>query len=270
MDGDKNVTANFVTLSSSPVTNPATGVTSTDATLNGTNGPADASGHSFWVSTATFDTSSATLPTNVYSTVDLGAISANTDFSALLSSVSGLPAITPNTTYYFAAWSNVGGTWYPGAVMSFVTGPTGTGGTIGGTVTGGAPYGVLGVTSITTVNNTATADGSFSDGWKYLFNITVPTNEPNLAMKFADWALTGGTGTIPVANNIRISSTQADNSDATVLLTAADTYSTPTLHMTGDLDSTTPGMQVQVLVETAIPLNSTNGSYTTNYGVSTN
>ena len=130
MDGDKNVTANFVTLSSSPVTNLATGVTSTDATLNGTNGPADASGHSFWVSTATFDTSSATLPTNVYSTVDLGAISANTDFSALLSSVSGLPAITPNTTYYFAAWSNVGGTWYPGAIQTFTTTPVVLAGTL--------------------------------------------------------------------------------------------------------------------------------------------
>jgi len=30
------------------------------------------------------------------------------------------------------------------------------------------------------------------------------------------------------------------------------------------------GMQVQVLVETAIPLNSSNGSYTTSYGVNTN
>jgi hypothetical protein len=143
-------------------------------------------------------------------------------------------------------------------------------GTIGGTVTGGAPYGALGVTSITTVKNTATADGTFANGWKYLFNITVPTNEPNLAMKFADWALVGGTGTIPVANNIRISSAQADNSNATVLLTAAGTYSTPTLHMTSDLDSTIPGMQVQVLVETAIPISSNNGSYTAYYGVSTN
>jgi hypothetical protein len=64
----------------------------------------------------------------------MGAIAANTAFSASLSSLTttgvpaNLPAITPNTTYYFAAWSNVGGIWYPGQVLSFKTAST----TIGG------------------------------------------------------------------------------------------------------------------------------------------
>jgi hypothetical protein len=180
-----------------------------------------------------------------------------------------MPSVATNTKYYFVAWSNVAGTWYPGEVLNFTTGDTGTDGTIRGTVVGGAPFGILGVTSITTVNNTATADGKFADGWKYIFNITVPTNETHLAMKFANWTMTGSENTIPVANNVQISSSQAENS-ATVLLTGANTYSTPTLHMTGDLNPSMNGMQVQVLVETSIPLSSTNGSYTTSYGVNTN
>ena len=104
------------------VTNPATGITQTDATLNGTNGDTDAEGHSFWVSTSTFSTATASpIPDGVYSTDDLGAIASNTPFSAQLSSANGLPAVTPNTTYYFAAWSSVGGTWYPGSVENFTT-----------------------------------------------------------------------------------------------------------------------------------------------------
>ncbi len=116
------------------VTNPATGVTASDVTLNGTNGPDAAGGHSFWVSTSTFATSSPNIPAGVYSTPDMGAIAASTTFSAALSSLNSdavttggatgnnLPPITPNTTYYYVAWSNVGGTWYPGAELSFTTG----------------------------------------------------------------------------------------------------------------------------------------------------
>ena len=252
------------------VTNPATAITSADATLNGTNGSSAATDSSFWVSLAPFVTTSPTLPTGVYSTVDLGAQVANANFSASLSSATGMPAVTANTPYYFVAWSEVDGTWNPGLTQTFTTATAGTTGTIGGTVTGGANLGVLGVTSITTVNGTAIADGTFANGWKYLFNITVPTNETNLAMKFDNWTLAGSSSTIPVAGNMRISSLQADNNDATVLLTAANTYSTPTLHLTTDLDGTTDGRQVQVLVETAVPIGSVNGSYTTNYGVNTN
>ena len=146
---------------------------------------------------------------------------------------------------------------------------TGSTGTISGTIAGGVAPDALAVTSVTAVNSSATADGTFTNGWKYLFNITVPSAESHLSMKFDNWMNTaGGTGTVLVANNMRISSMQADNSDATILLTAPGTYSSP-LNMTADLDTTAPGKQVQVLVETAIPLNSVNGSYTTNFGVQT-
>ncbi len=143
-------------------------------------------------------------------------------------------------------------------------------GTIGGDVTGGtAPEGTLAVTSVETVNATATADGSFEHGWKYVFNVTVPDDELNLAMKFADWTSVPAGSSIAAANNIRISSAQANNSGATVLITAANTYSSPALVINGDLDPNMAGKQVKITVEAAVPASSANGSYVTSYGIRT-
>ncbi len=141
-------------------------------------------------------------------------------------------------------------------------------GQIGGEVVGND--GVLEVTSIEMIDTTATANGSFTDGWEYVFHITAPTSEENLAMKFDNWLKTGGGGTIPVAGNMRISSLQANNGGATILLAAANTYSTPDLTMTGDLDLVMPGRQVEITVEVAVPNGTPNGAYTTSYGVQSN
>lgn len=138
-------------------------------------------------------------------------------------------------------------------------------GQIGGDVDG--PNGILEVTSIDMIDTTAIANGTFTDGWEYVFHITAPMTEQNLAMKFSDWLRTGGGGTIPVANNMRISSAQANNGGATILLTAQNTYSSPALHMTGDLNAVMPGRQVEITVEVAVPNGTPLGAYTTNYGV---
>ena len=142
-------------------------------------------------------------------------------------------------------------------------------GEIGGEVIGGATNGVLTVTSIEMVDGTAMADGSFENGWEYVFNITVPTNENDVSMKFADWVISGGGSTIAAGNNIRISSPQANNAGATVLITAANLYSSPVLSMVTDLNPAIDGIQVKVTVEVKIPVGSVNGAYTTNYGVKT-
>jgi hypothetical protein len=247
-----------------PTTLAATNVGASDATLNATNGTSDADAVSFWASTSPFVTTSPTLPSGVYSTPALPAVSANGSYSAQLSSVVGLPAITTGTTYYVVAWSEVGGTWYPGASVTFTTGSTGSG-TISGTVT--QPVGVLAVTSVTPVKTNSIADGTFANGWVYTFNVTVPTNEPKFQMSFADWT-DATSDVLPVAGNMQISSAQAANTSP-VTLTAANTYST-VLNMTGDLDPTTPGMQVQVKVEVAVPSGTVNGSYTTSYAIQTN
>lgn len=128
----------------------------------------------------------------------------------------------------------------------------------------------LEVTSIEMIDTTATANGSFGDGWEYVFHITAPMDEQDLAMKFSDWTKTGGGDTIPVADNMRISSSQADNGGATILLTAENVYSSPDLHMTEDLDPVMAGRQVEITVEVAVPNGTENGAYTTSYGVQSN
>lgn len=112
-------------------TQAATSVSSSNATLHGMNGDTDATGSAFWVSTSTFSvasSSSPSLPGGVYSTGELGAVASSTGFSAQLSDVdvpSALP-ITASTTYYYVAWVNIGGTWYPGEVMNVTTSPVAT------------------------------------------------------------------------------------------------------------------------------------------------
>ncbi len=126
--------------------------------------------------------------------------------------------------------------------------------------------GTLQVTSVTAEKTSAVANGTYEDGWRYVFHVTVPTNEPNVAMRFTDWVGGTGSSTIPVTNNMRISSAQA-SSTGTVTITAPNVYTSPDLMITGDLDTNTAGRQIDILVEVKIPAGTTNGSYTTTYGV---
>ncbi len=143
-------------------------------------------------------------------------------------------------------------------------------GTIDGDVQGGSSTsnGTLDVTGIAQLKSVATANGSFEDGWVWVFDVTVPTNETHLQMKFADWTHSNGSSTIPVANNIRISSQQA-TATSTITIGAANTYSTPALIINGDTNSSQPGRQIQVKVEARVPSGTLNGSYGTTWGVLT-
>jgi parallel beta-helix repeat protein len=109
-----------------PTTDPATAITTSDATLNGTNGDTDATQSAFWVSTSTYSVAAdpnPAFPAGMYSTGDRGPVASSTAFSAQLSSIT-YPApltVTPGTTYYFNAWTYDGTTWTPGAVLNFTT-----------------------------------------------------------------------------------------------------------------------------------------------------
>lgn len=123
--------ASIASAANEVTTNAATNITSSNATLNATNGATAASGSAFWVSTSTISAAPSTspsLPSGVYSTGDLGAVGTSSAFSAQLSSAS-IPAgftVSPNTTYHYVAWVNIGGTWFPGSDVSFTTGSTAT------------------------------------------------------------------------------------------------------------------------------------------------
>jgi hypothetical protein len=123
-----------------------------------------------------------------------------------------------------------------------------------------------GVEPISMVESTATAGGGYEEGWVWIFRITVPEDETNLQMKFGNWTAVSGTSTIAAANNMRISSQQA-SSTSPVTITAANSYSSPALVLTGDLDSGTAGRQIEIKVEMQVPAGTPDGSYTTTYGI---
>jgi len=123
----------------------------------------------------------------------------------------------------------------------------------------------LRVTGISAVKTFAIADDTYENGWSWLFNVTAPTSETELQMKFADWTSALLT-TIPVAGNVRYSSTEASN--GLVEIIAANTYGDP-LHLTGDSDTSAPGRQIEILVEARVPAGSAGGSYSTSYGIFT-
>lgn len=122
--------------------------------------------------------------------------------------------------------------------------------------------GVLAVTSVDQTDGEAVADGTFQNGWVWTFNVTVPSDEDSLKVKFGDW--TSGTSTIPTAGNVRVSSAQASSTGA-ITLTGTD-YS-QAMAITGDLSTSTPGFQIQIKVEAKVPAGTANGSYAASYGL---
>jgi hypothetical protein len=138
---------------------------------------------------------------------------------------------------------------------------------------------VLSVTGIAPIANSsgtvgyATADGSFDNGWRWVFYVTVPANETVLNMKFDNW--TSGSNTIPAASNIAFYSAQSQNASSSasaITINSSGTYSAPMyLNPNVTLGNPPAGEKyVQVTVETAVPVGSAGGSYSTSYGIQTN
>ncbi|MEK7501372.1 MAG: hypothetical protein AAB629_00430 [Patescibacteria group bacterium] len=128
----------------------------------------------------------------------------------------------------------------------------------------------LGVTGISAVQTFASADNTFENGWKWVFDVTVPTNKTALKMKFADW--TKGSDVIPAEGNIRIYSAQSSNaydSLHAITINTAGTYSDEMdLNPNIDLDAISKsGRQIQIIVEARVPESSAGGSYSTSYGI---
>jgi len=134
--------------------------------------------------------------------------------------------------------------------------------------TTGAESVTLAVTGVSATQSLATADNTFENGWHWVFSATVPTVETELEMQFSDW--TGNAGIISVANNTRFYSVQSDHTNAgnAVTIITANTYAGPII-LIGDLDPATPGRQIEITVETKVPVGSAGGSYSASYGINT-
>ena len=126
----------------------------------------------------------------------------------------------------------------------------------------------LAVTGIDAVDTFAADTDDFADGWSWTFYITVPTDETEVAMKFADF--TSGANTILAASNIRYysaQSTEADTTGEAVTIAGANTYP-GNITLDSDLDASAAGRQIAVTVEMKVPAGSAGGSYSAQYGVS--
>ncbi len=131
----------------------------------------------------------------------------------------------------------------------------------------------LSVTQIRTVQAYATADGTFTSGWQWTFDVTVPSDETVLNMKFNNWV--SGSNIIPAEGNIRFYSSQSSNASTTgsaIIISATDTYSNAMNIIPGDSNdlSLSPGRQIQITVEAKIPVGSAGGFYSTSYGIQSN
>jgi len=150
------------------------------------------------------------------------------------------------------------------------------------------------IDNVAAVRNSATADGKYADGWHYVYDITVNTNETNLSVKFDDWAKTDDPSvTIPANGNMRLlfnTSTGAGLGSSVGTIPETDitngigdvksyeignNYSdqklggtTQAIDISGlDTNNIKSGKQVQFDVYTKLPLLTPAGFYKTNYGI---
>ena len=125
----------------------------------------------------------------------------------------------------------------------------------------------LAVNEIDSTSSYATPGSGFGGGFSWTFDVTVPDNETDLYLKFSDF--TNGSGTIPADANIRYYSAQSSDHtvDSPITVSAANTYSETPMTLTGDLDPSTAGRQVQVTVQMQVPEDASGGSYSGSYGV---
>ena len=167
-----------------------------------------------------------------------------------------LSGLTANTKYYYRVSSTVSGATSYSSILSFTT--------------SAASSGVS--TSVQTLKSYATADGTFTNGWQFKFNVTVnASTETFLKMKFADW--TGGS-TLGAAANMKIALTDdvAGVQAGTAGVSIGNLYATQadgdSLSLT-DEDASVGGIQETIYVYVKVPSGSSGGSYSTSYGIKT-
>jgi hypothetical protein len=202
--------------------------------------------------TVTWDTDQAASSQVFYGTTTSYDASTTLDSTEVMSHSVALDNLAAGTTYHFMVESTNGNGTGTSSDQMFTTA------TSSSTVS-------LALLGIDTVRGTANADGSFADGFEWIFHFVVPTAENQFAMSFSDfWNTADASKTIPAANDIRYYSAQSDNatsSDSAVLVTAANQYPSTMLDLTGDASSTADGRQADVVVEMAVPSGTAAGSY---------
>lgn len=166
-----------------------------------------------------------------------------------------LSGLSEATLYHFKVEStNAGGTTASADVV-FTTASTAS----------STPLMVSGTDNVQT---NATADGTFEHGWQWILHLVVPSVESNFAMKFGNFFNTANASTtFAAANNIRIWSPQSSNASTTAsAMTATGNGYSNNMMLSGDTSLTTPGRQIDVYIQAAVPSGTPTGNYSTTFG----
>lgn len=127
----------------------------------------------------------------------------------------------------------------------------------------------LSVTGVTAEKVSGVPDGTYANGWRWVFHVTLPEKENLVKMKFDNFS--NGSFTIPVANNLRLYSTQSTTSpdgNSAITITAPLVYSDALVIATStDLNPGLAGVQADIVVEMKIPVGTVGSGYTTSYGI---
>ena len=129
----------------------------------------------------------------------------------------------------------------------------------------------ISIIGIDAQKTSAISDGTYTNGWRWLFHLTVPTNETNLNIKFDNWL--NGSNSISPVNNMRFYSAQSSNaktSNSAININSVNSYGVDALTLDSDADVSRDGRQVDLFVEMSLPVGTISGSYSTNYGIKSN
>ncbi|MFA6252541.1 MAG: fibronectin type III domain-containing protein [Candidatus Paceibacterota bacterium] len=164
-----------------------------------------------------------------------------------------LSALTAGTVYYFQACSTDASENCSGG--QFTTSSAQGAGTL--TIDG---------ININPDKSYAINDNNFDHGWEWYISLTIPTTDPNVRLKFSDFA--GTVGSIPATgNNIRYYSADDTNGHTTegtaINVATVNTYPGDYLifNAGSDQQADMPGYQVVVRAQVKVPVAATGGSY---------
>ena len=204
--------------------------------------------------TITWSTDTAATSQVFWGTTAALGNSSTIDLSATTSHSVTITGLLEATLYHFVVSSTDSGGTATSSDAAFTTKST-------------ASTTPLAVTSVETVQGTATADDTFLHGFVWVMHLTVPDNEDAFRMKFSDFTMSVSSSTIPAASNIRIFSPQSSNAaDESSAITATDNNYGGWLDITGDTTAGIAGRQIDVTIGVRVPSGTAAGSYSTTFG----
>lgn len=124
------------------------------------------------------------------------------------------------------------------------------------------------VDSISVINKFAVDDGTYNNGFKWYVDVTIPSSENIVTLKFDNLKTTNSF--ISSSNNLRYYSSESlnnNNEESSIVISKINEYGGEMVIDTEkDLDLSKSGRQIRIIVEAAVPKGSIPGKYSMSYG----